>query len=80
MFGDYVDRLEAEEKLKRCEDKIIKGKENLRNQLEQKSKRVRDMQGQVPDIEELRKREEDRSFGVWERYIIKTNEVEKTKK
>ena len=38
------------------------------------------MQGQVPDIEELRKREEDRSFGVWERYIIKTNEVEKTKK
>ena len=34
LFGDYVDRLEAEEKLKRCEDKITKGKENLRNQLE----------------------------------------------
>jgi hypothetical protein len=33
----------------------------------------------VPDIDELRKREEENSMGVWERYIVKTTEVEKTK-
>lgn len=33
----------------------------------------------VPDIESLRKREEDRSYSVWERYLVKTNEVEKNR-
>ena len=44
-----------------------------------KSQRVREQRGGVPDIEELRKAEEDKNYGVWEKYLVKTSEVEKSK-
>jgi hypothetical protein len=74
-----MNKLEAEEKLKKYEDKLSKGQEKIREQNERKKKRVRDQRGGVPDIEHLRKLEEDRSYGVWERYLLKTSEVERTK-
>jgi hypothetical protein len=40
---------------------------------------VNHQRGGVPDIEELRKAEEDKNYGVWEKYLVKTSEVEKSK-
>ena len=78
-FGDFMNKLEAEEKLKKYEDKLNKGQENIKQQHQMKSQRVREQRGGVPDISELRKAEEDRSYGVWEKYLVKTSEVEKSK-
>jgi hypothetical protein len=79
MFGDYMNKLEAGEKLKKYEDKLSRGTEKIKIQNEIKRQKVREQQKNVPDIDELRKREEENSMGVWERYIVKTTEVEKTK-
>ena len=57
----------------------MKGEENLKNHHQAKSQRVREQRGGVPDISELRKAEEDKNYGVWEKYLVKTSEVEKSK-
>lgn len=41
-FGDYMSKLEAEEKLKKYEDKLSKGIENIRIHNEKKSQKVRE--------------------------------------
>jgi hypothetical protein len=77
--SSYVDQLEAEEKLKKYEDKLKQGQDNIKLFHEKKRQRVREQRGGVPDISELRKKEEDHSYGVWEKFLIKTSEVEKNK-
>ena len=79
MFGDYMNKLEAGEKLKKYEDKLSKGADKIKMQNEIKVQKVREQHKNVPDIDELRKREMENSMGVWEKYIVKTTEVEKTK-
>jgi hypothetical protein len=74
-----MDKLEAEERLKKYEDRLKQGQDNMKIMQEKKVQRVREQRGGVPDIQQLRKKEEDRSFGVWEKFIIKTSEVEKNK-
>jgi hypothetical protein len=57
MFGDYMNKLEAEEKLKKYEDKLSKGAEKIKVQHEIKRQKVREQHKNVPDIDELRKKE-----------------------
>ena len=45
-----------------------------------KSNKVRQACFKGPDIEQIRKREEDRHFGVWEAYLLKQKSVMKQQK
>ena len=79
VTSDYENKLEAEIKLRKYEEKLTKGQQLMKEKNEAKRKKVRDQRGGVPDIQQLRKLEEDRSYGVWEKYLIKTSQVEKSK-
>lgn len=45
-----------------------------------KSQKVRQNTTRVPDIESLRKKEEDKKYAVWESYLIKARDKQKMQK
>ena len=59
----------AQHQLKTVEERIKKGKDNNQLHLENISQRMNDICKNVPDIEELRKKKEDMSHAVWEKYL-----------
>jgi len=45
-----------------------------------KSQKVRQNTTRVPDIESLRKKEEDKKYAVWESYLLKQRDIIKNQK
>jgi hypothetical protein len=45
-----------------------------------KSQKVRQITTRAPDIETLRKREEEKKFAVWESYLLKQRDIVKNQK
>ena len=45
-----------------------------------KSQKVKQNTNRVPDIETLKKKEEDKKFAVWETYLLKQRDIQKAQK
>jgi hypothetical protein len=62
---------EAAEKLRSAEERIKRGHDNSLVQLTLVSQRVREAAKNVPCIDELRKRSEDKAQSTWEKFLVK---------
>jgi hypothetical protein len=51
VTSDYENKLEAEIKLRKYEEKLTKGQQLMKEKNEAKRKKVRDQRGGVPDIQ-----------------------------
>ncbi len=72
--------VEAEEQLRSLEGKMKRGYDNFMHHKQAKSQRVRDYFKRVPDLDELKKRFEEENKGQWEKFLVKQQKMEASKK
>jgi len=63
--------------IKNYQDKMERGFNNSLMLRQMKVQNIRELSQRKPDIEQLRKRNEDQNFEVWSRYLLKVDDKRK---
>ena len=66
--------------LQNVEDKLNRGFSNSVMMRQMKSQKVRNITTRAPDVESLRKKEEEKQYAVWETYLLKSRDIVKNQK